>query len=156
MWAHGRWSRVALAPFLALLLAGCGVIIIDSTSGHDELHGAIRDTAAEINLHYAQLRAAPTVFEARVEVERHRVAMEAHDRELGRNLHAMRCAAGGADDMFGLMANLEARVEAYVTAAMNAPTVPDLVALCHTYADDLDRLFDRLDDAAERLRCAAE
>jgi len=153
MWTRGRWSRVGLAPFLALMLAGCGVIIIDSTTGHDELNGAIRDTAAEINLHYANVHAAPTVVEARAEVERHRAAMVAHDRDLGRHIHAMICVGGGADDMMGLMASVDARVDVYVAQAMTAPTVTDLLALCLAYADELDRLFDRMDDQADRLGC---
>lgn len=138
-----RWFvRVGV---LALLVVAPGCVIHVDGHGPDLLDEAIRDAAAEVNLHHAMMTGAATMDEVRAEVARHDAAM--HDRlaEMHHRMDDWYCTDySGMDAMGGMMDQVEAREAAYQTQISAATTVVAAHELCGDYGDDMDQLFGRM------------
>jgi hypothetical protein len=146
---RARW----IAPVLAMLLAGCGLIVIDESWQYPALDDAVHEAAAEINLHYAMLDGADTLADARAECDRHAVAIDEDLRHMRGHMYAMTCDPNGREGMMGLMTSLEARVARYLAEAEAATTVEAIRALARQYGDDAEQLFDRISDRADTMAC---
>jgi hypothetical protein len=145
-------ARVTVAGILAWMLAGCA-IIIDDDWGDEGLRGAIRDTSAELNLHYARMDGAIDVPTARLEIQRHAVAMETHDRHLRGHVETLTCDGDGERMMAGLMVGVERRVGDYLAEVDGLTTLSALRAAGAAYAADMEVLFDRLRARSSTMGC---
>lgn len=129
---------------LALLVAPACAIHLDG-HGPDMLDDAIRDAAAEVNLHHARMTGAESMDEVRVEVTRHAVAMDDRMHEMRRRMDHWYCSDyGGMSTLEGMLDQVEAREHAYRADMAPLTSVVAAREECAQYGDDMEELFGRM------------
>lgn len=143
-----RWLLAAfvwLAPGCAMHLGGHGPEMLDE---------AIRDAAAEVNLHHALMGGADDMNEVRVEMSRHAAAMDDRLREMRRRVDDWSCEDhGGMDALEGLMEEVEAREAAYRVDMRGMGDVAGAREVCGRYGDEMDEMLGRMMNRWRMMDC---
>jgi hypothetical protein len=139
---------------LALCLATPACVIHLHGDGADLLDEAIRDAAAEVNLHHAMIIGAADLDEVEAEAARHDQAMGDRLRTVRRRVDDDGCADHhGMDAMASLADQLAARHAAYVAELAAVTTVSAAHLACDRYGDDMEVMFGRMMDRWTTMDC---